>query len=91
MKAQGKRFLTERGDEGGSIRWTLGKDAYFNGDINAEIIITDCNKSIYLDFSYTNNKALGKRVAKLESLIEELQDFRESLLKAEIVPKKFYY
>ena len=90
MKAQGKRFLTERGNEGGSVRWAIETGSYLT-EIDAELILTDCSKSIYLEFSCDNNKALSKRVAKLEALIGELQDFRESLLKAEIIPKKFYY
>lgn len=90
MKAQGKRFLTDRGAEGGSIRWSVETGSYLT-EIDAELILSDCSKHIYLEFSCDNNKALGKRVAKLEALIEELQDFREALLKAEIVPKKFYY
>jgi len=83
MKAQGKRFLSERGDEGGSVRWYVNTEEDYCYTTDAYLYISDCTKRIDLEFYSDDNKGLSKRVTKLDNLIEELQNFREALLQAE--------
>lgn len=98
MKAQGKKFLTDRGDEGGSVRWSVSLNAtddygLFNPFIEAELILTDCYKSINLEFNCYKARHIGKRIAKLDVLIQELGLFRVALVQAQLEskPKKFCY
>ena len=92
MKAQGKTFLTDRGDEGGSIRWFVIEDNQtFYRQVDAELIITDCKQAVVLEFDMDSNKDLPKRLAKVDTLIAELGRFREALVLSELKPKKFYY
>lgn len=99
MKAQGKRFLTDRGDEGGSVRWYVkvegvdsdGDASYYKAE--AELYISDCSRTINLEFSCKQVKDLDKRIAKVQQLIAELEDFKQALHKAKIanLPHKFSY
>ena len=96
MKAQGKRFLTDRGDEGGSVRWCVEADTsdiFSFMLVEADLIITDCYKTITLDFSTTSYKSIAKRIAKVDGMIAELTEFKAALQQAEsrCTPKKLYY
>lgn len=90
MKKQGKRFLSDRGDEGGSVRWYVNSTSDYYRDVEAELYITDCFKPVTIEFSADKGKGLGKRIAKLDSLIEELQSFKEALVEANVKPKLYY-
>lgn len=76
MKYYDKRFLSDRSDEGGSIRWTLDTENRFN----TEIIITDCSNSVNLDISFYKNKHIDRRIEKLDNLINSLTKLRKCLL-----------
>ena len=90
MKAQGKRFLSERGDEGGNVRWCITEGVM--GWHEADLFIGDCFRSINLEFSHNGTgKQVEKRVAKLDNLIEELQKLREALCSSEVKKKPLYY
>ncbi len=95
MKAQGKRFLTERGDEGGSVRWhaVTDDDDYAYQILDAELHITDCEKVVVLEFSCPSYKAIAKRIAKVDELLQELTNFKAALQQAQRhhTPKKFHY
>ena len=91
MKAQGKRFLTKRGDEGGSVRWSINTDEYSNKSIESYLTLTDCGGTITLEFSYHTSKGYDKRVAKLDAVIEELQSMRTALVGSKPKPPKYYY
>lgn len=83
MKAQGKRFLSERGDEGGNVRWAVSQSHSGCNYHEADVWIGDCFKSICLEFSHDGTpKQVDKRIAKLDNLIEELTEFRISLKKS---------
>lgn len=90
MKAQGKRFLTGRGDEGGSVRWYASTNntsplSYYL--LEAELYLTDCSKSITLEFSCDKHKHLAKRIAKLDVLLAELGAFKAVLIQAQDATK----
>lgn len=93
MKAQGKRFLTARGDEGGSVRWYVKtpEDEYYL--VESELYLSDCGKTITLEFSCEKYKHLDKRIAKVNALIQEATAFRNALVKVQQAtrPKKLYY
>lgn len=96
--SQGKRFLTDRGDEGGSVRWYIGNsDSLFtsldSNYVDIELNITDCSKAVTLDFSCTKYSDYVKRLGKVTALIAELAAFRVALIEAQHAakPKKLYY
>lgn len=101
MKARGQKFLNESHYEGGTVRWMVsneetdynilrkGKDG-----IESELVITDCSRSIALEFGSENPKQFKKRIAKLDVLIDELGKMRTTLLLVEedsLRKKKKYY
>ena len=97
MKAQSKQFLTDRGDEGGSIRWSISNEQreewILSEYLNAELTVSDCYKQISLDFDCSKHSDFDKRIAKANVLIKEMTAFRNALVKAQQAtkPKKFYY
>ena len=92
MQQSGRRFISDKGDEGGSIRWFLSTSGAFMFDLESSLIITDCTRSITLDFSvYSDDYSVKDRVAKLDSLIEGLEEFRTALKGCIVEPKKYYY
>lgn len=86
MKFQDKRFLSDRGDEGGSFRWTI--DTQHNYD--NVLIITDCYKVVTLEFSFRNNKELEERIEKVDNMIDSLLLLKESLKKCHKQKTSYY-
>ena len=85
MRYTRKEFLTQEPHETGSIviqlstprmkdmrSWNIKEGAYINGSVK----ISDCSQNIILDFESQGDKAHGKRLKKLDKLIEELQAMR---------------
>lgn len=86
MNAKGRRFISEKGNEGGSIRWYIEgkfKGKYFG--IKSALILTDCARSVELDFNLYSSKDISQRVAKVDELIDELVNFKSHL--ANIKPR----
>lgn len=80
MKQQSsKSFLSENPDEFGSIGWVV-KDYYGAKPTGkcASITLTDCYKRIDLDFEYDSFKEYEARCEKIDTLINELQAFRQA-------------
>ena len=77
MKFNDKRFLSPHSDEGGSVRWFIDTERYFDN----ELIMTDSYKTITLDFSYRDNKELQGRIEKVDTLIQSLTLMKEALIK----------
>ena len=80
-----KRFLTMSPHEGGSISWDVAahqsrKKGTTN--IDAGIDITDCSRKIGLEFYCSTPARFKQRVAKLENLINSLQEFHFALHEA---------
>ena len=95
MKARGKTFLSESHDEGGSVSWSVNTQAeiWHEARVEASVYLRDCDKQICLDFDCNEFKHIDKRLAKLDTLMVELNKMREALLlaKEELKPNKFYY
>lgn len=78
-----KTFLSDSHSEFGYVSWYVqhGRD-YLDSEhppnyTSAELRIADCSKSICLDFYSDGKKNHGKRVDKLDRLINELLIFRK--------------
>jgi hypothetical protein len=78
--ANNKTWLNTKHDEHGSvswsvtdrIRWRKDKDTPVKGAKDCEIRLTDCYKTINLDFSYSDREGYEERTVKLAKLISEL-------------------
>lgn len=97
MIKRGKKFLNNSHEEHGSVSWhvTTGKDMdFYQSTCGGELRIADCYKVITLDFDCEKVSHVDKRIAKLDVLIQELQEMRAALegVKEEAKLKtKFYY
>lgn len=86
---QGRKFLSSRQSEGSSVSWNVKGYSYESGriDIDAELQIRDCSRSIQLEFGICSEKDRTQRLKKLDNLIGELEKMRECLVKAELKGK----
>lgn len=93
FKAQGKQFTSDRGDEGGSVRWSVTTGQEYSREVYADLIVTDCYHTVSLEFSADTARQVDKRLAKLDIVIQELLSFRAALSTAQdsFKPTKFYY
>lgn len=85
FEAVDKRFLTMSPHEGGSISWDVAAhQSREKGttNIDAGIDITDCSRKIGLEFYCPTPARFKQRVAKLENLINSLQEFHFALHEA---------
>jgi hypothetical protein len=94
-KAKGKTFLTDHPEEFGSVSWNvLVKEGFmYDGKaIRSKLRLSDCYKSIELDFFCKNQKGLTKRLEKIDTLINELLNMSQALREAGelIKPAKVY-
>lgn len=85
FKDNSKAFLNLHPEEFGSICWDASSRSYKNSTAKfyGSVRIADCSKSVILDFDCygkTTQKTVDKRIEKLDTLISELQKFRESYL-----------
>lgn len=55
------------------------KECKYYREIDGDISISDCSKTICLDFSFTDEATMIKRIAKLDKMIEVLQNARDVL------------
>lgn len=53
-----------------------------NGYVDAAITISDCHKTVHLDFSMYSKKDVARKLAKMELLIAEMVKFQTALKKA---------
>jgi len=84
-----KRFLSSKACEYGSIAWEAGvektysvRDDSDNFEISANIHLTDCYKVINLDFYTCNFDEVANRIEKIDTLIEELNKFKDAYIQA---------
>ena len=94
-KAKGKTFLNDHPEEFGSIAWKVkvGGGIFDTAKvIHSELRVADCYKSIDLDFYCKSQKDLTKRIDKLNTMILELLEMKQCLMKAgeHIKPAKVY-
>lgn len=52
----------------------------YGGYTNAELKLTDCTRSVHLNFQCGKNKKKG--LAKLDKIIKQLEEFRSALEKS---------
>jgi hypothetical protein len=86
FKRQNKTFISDDVDEFGSISWFVESADYVKPKMkqrhtkSAELRITDCYKVITLDFEYCGHDNYSDRVRKVNNLIIELEEFKQSLV-----------
>lgn len=82
---RGRKFLSSRFDEGGSICWEVTQDTWKKSkDISGFLTLRDCSRSITLEFSVMTEKQRKQRLKKLDTLIVELEKMRDCLEKGEV-------
>tara|TARA_S200002703_G_C3746226_1_gene229589 strand:- start:485 stop:790 length:306 start_codon:yes stop_codon:yes gene_type:complete len=101
MIRKNKEFLSNAHGEGGSINWYIATGNCIDNDFNmfsniveGELKLSDCYRTITLDFSCENIKQLDKRVIKVQTLIDNLLEMKKGLLEAKEsinTKNKFYY
>ena len=78
IKYYSRCFLNE--EEG--LAATSGKIVDYNPDVKyASFEITDCNRKVSLDFNFEKPEERSKAEYKINKLLEELNKFKEALLK----------
>jgi len=82
MKQGNKIFLSDDINETGSLAWFVAdwnpaKPRHNNKE--SEVQIRDCYKQVVLDFGYSNVEEYKARLAKIDTLISELESFRDVL------------
>jgi len=86
-----KRFISNRGDEHSAVCWNVSMRRLINGEenyvheVDCIVRLQDCNRAIELCFGEYGKKsiteqALHDRTEKIDALIEELVDFRKSMV-----------
>jgi len=79
---QSKSFLCKADTGGGSVRWSVSPFAYYGTSdrfVEAGITLTDCGRTVSLEFDTNSLKESRDRLAKIDTLITELASFREAL------------
>lgn len=75
-----KTFLSDNPDEFGSIGWSVeGHHMNNPAKKSANLTLKDCYKRIDLEFYYSGFNEYESRIKKIDTLINELSDFREAL------------
>lgn len=82
MKQGNKIFLSDDINETGSLAWFVAdwnQDKPRHNKKESEVQIRDCYKQFVLDFGYSNVEEYKARLAKIDTLISELESFRDVL------------
>lgn len=86
MRYVDKRFLSECYGESGSMVVQFSsptledyRESSYWCAIDGDISISDCSKTICLDFTFRDEATMMKRIAKLDKMIEMLQNARDVL------------
>ena len=98
MIKRNKVFLSDSHEESGSICWVVQTDkdhsmSIFQYAVTASVSISDCNKTIHLDFDCEKVKHIDKRIDKVDTLIAELTKVKDALVEAkgELTKRKGWY
>lgn len=81
-KARGKEWLNDSFDEHGAVSWSVKAIKDNDSAVWADVRIQGCDDHIYLDFHYTTPRQLSGRINKVDVLIKQLEEFRNSLLES---------
>ncbi|QDP48788.1 MAG: hypothetical protein Unbinned5081contig1000_37 [Prokaryotic dsDNA virus sp.] len=85
-----KRFLSRDPDEYGSVAWDVTKEFRYNGKqkrvpfFDANLRLSDCYRTITLDFCFGNSKRRKARIKKLATLIAELEKMKKAMEEADL-------
>ena len=86
MRYVDKQFLSECYGESGSMVVQFSsptledyKESNYWRTIDGDVSISDCSKTICLDFTFHDEATMKKRIAKLDKMIEMLQNVRTVL------------
>lgn len=82
VKYGSKRFLSEEDvhSTGSICVYSCLEEGYENRSYHsAEIILKDCNKTISLEMSFSNESQYQERIKKVDILVDELLKFKEVL------------
>ena len=94
--SRGKRFLTMEDDGGGSVRYSINTSTYkgtkgFESNVESSMTISDCRRTITLDFDAYYKTDPRAVLRKIDNFIEILQLYREDYNKAIESLYKFRY
>ena len=88
MRYVDKQFLSECYGESGSMVVQFSsptledyKESTYWSTIDGDVSISDCSKTICLDFTFGDEATMKKRIAKIDKMIEMLQNARNVLPK----------
>lgn len=78
-----KQFLSQREYEYGSAAYTIVCEDIikhkYDEEVQAELKVTDCSRSISLDFGFRNYGEFKERINKLNELIKIAEKMKEDL------------
>lgn len=80
-----KRTYYSRGflnPEKGVASWEAKTSHWHENCVDAVFRVSDCFRTVSLDFEWDNAKERSEKLQKLETLLAELTKFREDLLNA---------
>ena len=88
---RGKRWLSNRFNEGGAIRWEI-EQYNFTNDKGVEegkgnwgfLEFRDCSRLVSLDFHCDTKRDKVSRLKKLDTVITELTKMRDALEKVDV-------
>ena len=86
MRYVDKQFLSGCYGESGSMVVQFSsptledyKESTYWSTIDGDVSISDCSKTICLDFTFSDEATMRKRIAKIDKMIEMLQNARSVL------------
>ena len=86
MRYVDKQFLSGCYGESGSMVVQFSsptledyKESTYWSTIDGDVSISDCSKTICLDFTFSDEATMKKRIAKIDKMIEMLQNARSVL------------
>lgn len=86
MRYVDKQFLSPCYGESGNIVVSISsptvellKEEKWNNYVNMDISISDCSKTISLDFDFTDREQFDKRIAKIDKMMEVLLNARRAM------------
>jgi hypothetical protein len=85
MKKGAKSFLNNMPEETGYIAWNINNEPEWckkKTDLEANLTIADCKKSLRLDFNVYEQLTIEDRVKKVERLQQLLEEFKQELIAA---------
>lgn len=87
MRLNSKKFLTTHAEEDGSVAWVVKTPKKYKEEnyrpvrVDANIKFRACyGEPVEFCFNCTKSSQIKKRLAKIDTLIEEIQAFREAFL-----------